>query len=42
MLIKKQKEQKRCVIKKEIMFNKYVGCLKEKKKIMFIQEKLIK
>ena len=39
---KKAKGTKRCVIKKEIMFNKYVGCLKEKKKIMFIQEKLIK
>ena len=31
ILIKKQKEKK-CVIKKEIMFNNYLECLKEKKK----------
>ena len=51
---KKAKGTKKCVIKKEIMFNNYVECLKEKKKylknnkdlrvihIMFIQKKLIK
>ena len=51
---KKAKGTKKCVIKKEIMFNNYVECLKEKKKIlknkkdlkvmhiMFIQRKLIK
>ena len=51
---KKAKGTKKCVKKKEIMFNNYVECLKEKKKIkknnkdlrvmhmMFIQKKLIK
>ena len=51
---KKAKETKECLIKKEIMFNNYVECLKAKKKIlrsqqrfksehiMFIQRKLIK
>ena len=29
---KKAKGTKKCVIKKEIMFNNYVECLKEKKK----------
>ena len=50
---KKAKVTKKCVIKKESMFNNYVECLKEKKKylknnkelrvmhIMFIQKKLI-
>ena len=33
MLIKKAKGTKKCVIKKEIIFNNYVECLKEKKKI---------
>ena len=53
-MIKKQKEQRNVWKKKEIMFNNYVECLKEKKKIlkstkdlrvmhiMLIQNKLIK
>ena len=39
MLIKKQKEQKKCVIKKAIMFNNYVKCLKENKKILKKQQR---
>ena len=36
MLIKKQKEQKK---KKKIMFNNYIECLKEKKKILKKQQR---
>ena len=54
MLIKKAKGTKKCVIKKEIMFNNYIECLKNRKNILknnkdlrmmyiiFIQKKLIK
>ena len=36
---KKAKGTKKCVIKKEIMFNNYVECLKEKKKILKKQQR---
>ena len=36
---KKAKGTKKCVIKKEIMFNSYVECLKEKKKINKVKKK---
>ena len=36
---KKAKRRKKCVIKKEIMFNNYVECLKEKKKILRTQQR---
>ena len=36
---KKAKGTKKCVIKKEIMFNNYVECLKEKKKILRSQQR---
>ena len=36
---KKAKGTKKCVIKKENMFNNYVECLKEKKKINKVKEK---
>ena len=39
MLIKKAKGTKKCVIKKEIMFNNYVEWLKEKKKILRSQQR---
>ena len=36
---KKAKGTKKCVIKKEIMFNNYVECLKENKKILKKQQR---
>ena len=36
---KKAKGTKKCVMKKEIMFNNYVECLKEKKKILKKQQR---
>ena len=36
---KKAKGAKKCLIKKEIMFNNYVECLKEKKKILKKQQR---
>ena len=37
---KKAKGTKKCVIKKEIMFNNYVECLKEKKENIKISTKI--
>ena len=37
---KKPKETKNCVIKKEIMFNNYVECLKENQKILKKQQRV--
>ena len=36
---KKAKKAQKCVIKKEVMFNNYLECLKEKKKILKKQQR---